>query len=33
MRDREVSQEHENVTLDHSFLNNLALLTAFSFPA
>ena len=29
MRDREVAQEHENVTLDHSFLNNLALLDGF----
>ena len=29
MRDKEVAQEHENVTLDHSFLNNLALLDGF----
>ncbi len=29
VRDKEVSQEHENVTLDHSFLNNRALLDGY----
>ena len=29
VRDKEVSQEHENVTLDHSYLNNRALLDGY----
>ncbi|MAK28840.1 MAG: hypothetical protein CMI22_10855 [Opitutae bacterium] len=29
VRDREVSQEHENVTLDHTYLNNRALLDGY----